>query len=352
MPVMRTNNPIFIVGSPRSGTSILSWCLGQHSNIFVQEESNWIGSFALQIEIAYSGGTARGERSQLSALGIERADFFRAFGRSINDLILNHRERIETNIQTRMARAPAEKTEPSAFKISRMACDPKTRWVDGTPEYSFYVNPLRKLFPGARFIHVVRDVRSVVRSMINFQRTGGPALVENEEQAYDYWLRTVRASYLAERAYGSAVVCRIQHADLIAEPKQSIERLLAFLSENFEASCLEPLRERINSSNVPDDFDSSDPGTNPEVIAAAEQLSAEIMNNAPPLTPDSAAEEELEIAFQKHVTHLAALESNDERARRRIAELERQIDSLKAQMPEAVGIPDPNAGTTIPPESC
>jgi len=79
--------------------------------------------------------------------------------------------------------AVAEKTEPSAFKISRMACDPKTRWVDGTPEYSFYVNPLRKLFPGARFIHVVRDVRSVVRSMINFQRTGGPARHSTCERA-------------------------------------------------------------------------------------------------------------------------------------------------------------------------
>ena len=339
---MPTNSPIFIVGSPRSGTSILTWCLGQHSNIFVQEESNWIGSFALQIEIAYGEGTARGERSQLSALGVERADFFRAFGRSINDLILDHRERMETNIRARIARTTTDKTESSAFKISRTTSDQKARWVDGTPEYSFYIHPLHKIFPEARFIHVVRDVRSVVRSMMNFQRTGGPALVENEEQAFDYWLRTVRASFLAERAYGSDVVCRVRHADLIAEPKQSIEKLLAFLSEDFQPSCLEPLRERINSSNVPDDFDSSDPRTSPKVITAAERLSVEITENPPPLTPDPAAEEELEVAFQKRVRHLAALESNDKKARQRIAELEKEIDSLKAQ----------NTGTTISPESC
>src|SRR2546427_10785508 len=85
------NKPIFIVGSPRSGTSILTWCLGQHSNILVQEESNWIGRLAVQIGAAYELGTARGERSQLSALDVSRADFFARFGASINQLILDQR---------------------------------------------------------------------------------------------------------------------------------------------------------------------------------------------------------------------------------------------------------------------
>jgi hypothetical protein len=42
-----TNKPIFVVGSPRSDTSILSWCLGQHPNILVLPESVWMGDFAI-----------------------------------------------------------------------------------------------------------------------------------------------------------------------------------------------------------------------------------------------------------------------------------------------------------------
>ena len=55
------------------------------------------------------------------------------------------------------------------------------RWVDGTPEYSFYIPGLRKLFPDALFIHIVRDVQAVVHSMLNFHRVGGIQLVPNQQ---------------------------------------------------------------------------------------------------------------------------------------------------------------------------
>lgn len=35
-------NPIFIIGSPRSGTSILAWSLAEHSQLDVFDESNFL----------------------------------------------------------------------------------------------------------------------------------------------------------------------------------------------------------------------------------------------------------------------------------------------------------------------
>jgi hypothetical protein len=52
------------------------------------------------------------------------------------------------------------------------------------------------------FIHLVRDVDSVVRSLLNFRRVSGTRLVASEEEAYKYWLRTVKACLKAEQAYG------------------------------------------------------------------------------------------------------------------------------------------------------
>lgn len=80
---IESKGPIFIVGSPRSGTSILTWCLGQHPNILGLEESNWMAQFALDVASAYRRGSARGERSQLSAMGVDCLDFMATIGHSI-----------------------------------------------------------------------------------------------------------------------------------------------------------------------------------------------------------------------------------------------------------------------------
>jgi len=55
------SKPIFVVGSPRSGTSILTWCLGQHPNMFPVPEANWMGNFAVNIAVACEIGAARGD---------------------------------------------------------------------------------------------------------------------------------------------------------------------------------------------------------------------------------------------------------------------------------------------------
>ena len=70
------NKPIFIVGSPGSGTSILSWCLGQHPNIIALEESGWMGDLGINLAIYYQTGTARGDYSLLSSMGVEKGECF------------------------------------------------------------------------------------------------------------------------------------------------------------------------------------------------------------------------------------------------------------------------------------
>jgi hypothetical protein len=171
--------------------------------------------------------------------------------------------------------------------------------VDGTPEYSLHIHGLRKLFPQALFIHIVRDVESVVRSMLNFHRVAGTQLVTNEEQAYQYWLRMVDACLKAEQSYGPRVIYRLQYAALIDDPEAAIRSLLDFVGESYNAKCLEPLAQRINSSNVPVDFRSEDPSTDPKVVESARRLYAEIQQNPQPVEGSPAMADQLEAAFEE-----------------------------------------------------
>src|SRR5438477_13076504 len=91
------NKPIFVVGSPRSGTSILTWCLGHHPNLFPVPESNWMGDFAVNVAVAHQIGSARDSYSILSAMDIRDDEFIAAFGRSINELVVVHRRDLEMN---------------------------------------------------------------------------------------------------------------------------------------------------------------------------------------------------------------------------------------------------------------
>jgi hypothetical protein len=301
------NKPIFVVGSPRSGTSILTWCLGQHPNIFPVPESNWLGQFAINVRISYEIGSARGDRSLLSGMDIGPEEFFANFGRTINGLILAHREDLERK-----------------RKMTHSSPDLKRRWVDGTPEYSHHICALRKLFPEALFVHIVRDVISVVRSMLNFHRLSGFQLVANKQEAYEYWLRTVSSCLDAERAYGPRVVHRFRYSDLIANPEPTLRAILDFLGEPYAAGCLNPLQKRINSSNVPAEFQLNDDAVDQILVAKAEKLSAELEHM--PQSDETSPEitRNMEAAFDRQVQYVARTNSEYQKTRQIISELQKE----------------------------
>jgi hypothetical protein len=334
------NKPIFVVGSPRSGTSILAWCLGHHPNIFPVPESSWMGDFAVNVAKGYQIGAARGIFSILSAMSISRDEFFSHIGRSLNSLILKHRgdldrKRLTIAVQRLLKKKgfyfgevtgeldAATSAAIRQYEIANEAngvvypelvnslrtaasnSEYKTRWVDQTPEYSFHICGLRKLFPCALFVHIVRDVDSVVRSLLNFHRIAGTHVVANEEEAYKYWLRTVRACLKAEEAYGPHVVYRLRYTALIEKPEATLRSLLDFLGEPYSAKCLEPLSERINSSNVPPDFKSDDPATDPAIVEETRRLSAGIEQTTQPTEHSPAAADELDAEFAARVNYIA-----------------------------------------------
>src|SRR6266852_6689636 len=311
----RINKPIFVLGSPRSGTSILTWCLGQHPNIIPQEESNWLGSFAIHAASGYQRGSARGAHGQLSAIGVRREEFLALFGQTINELILSHRK------QFQMQRAQLGLDVPP-FTISRSPNEPKSRWVDGTPEYSFYICGLRKLFPQALFVHLVRDVTAVVRSLLNFFPDGRNRLVANEQAAYEYWLRRVTSCVEAEQAYGPDVVYRMRYSDLVEQPESTMRSLLDFLGEPCAPQCLEPLGERINSANVPVDFKADDPETDPAIVKHAEELSNELQSFPQQGYASRKVAEKLEAEFNHQVQYFATLEAKYNESQRLIARLQ------------------------------
>ena len=79
----------------------------------------------------------------------------------------------------------------------------------------------------------------------------------------------------------------------------AIRSLLDFVGEPYSDKCLDPLAERINSSNVPPDFESNEAAIDPAIVEEARRISAEIEATAQPKTVSPAHAAELEAAFRE-----------------------------------------------------
>jgi hypothetical protein len=160
--------------------------------------------------------------------------------------------------------------------------------------------------------------------MLNFHRLSGFQLVANKQEAYEYWLRTVSSCLDAERAYGSRVVHRFRYSDLIANPEPTLRAILDFLGEPYAAACLNPLQKRINSSNVPAEFQLTDNAVDQILVAKAEKLSAELeqMPQSDETSPEITRK--MEAAFDRQVQYVARANSEYQKTRQIISELQKE----------------------------
>lgn len=78
--------PIFIIGSPRSGTSILHWSLCQHERVWGSEESELFMPLTRYLGQLFDEARRFEGRNWLDAQGVERDEFLACMGRGVEAL--------------------------------------------------------------------------------------------------------------------------------------------------------------------------------------------------------------------------------------------------------------------------
>jgi hypothetical protein len=112
-----------------------------------------------------------------------------------------------------------------AAQMGRRRCGEKT------PDHARQSELLCDLFPDCALIHLVRDPRDVVASMLRMP-WGDKSVLSNARQ----WLDCQQG---ALRMKGHPQYFRVVYEDLVADPGAELERICGFLGEDFSPSMLE-----------------------------------------------------------------------------------------------------------------
>ena len=205
--------PIFIVGCPRSGTTLLRLMLDKHSQIAIPDET---GIFYFLYH--YPGRQKKQGAKILEELRDESNLARKALGADIIDSALS-----ELKSQRELT---VKKVVDSLF-LSFAAKHKKNIWGEKTPNHVFFIKDILKIYPGSAVIYIVRDPRAVAASMKRYipirEKEGRQPdfwMTKNVEKAALMWLECHKAALeFKSRIYF------LEYEELVRFPEQTVKSL-------------------------------------------------------------------------------------------------------------------------------
>jgi hypothetical protein len=122
----------------------------------------------------------------------------------------------------------------------------KTAWVDVSGANVARAPALVELFPRARFVHMVRDGRAVVASML--KKTG---MTDDPAEALGVWEGRVRAAHAAIRALPAGTILSVDLDELVALDREgTFRRVVEFLEVDDDSAMRRHFDERISGESA------------------------------------------------------------------------------------------------------
>jgi hypothetical protein len=189
--------PVFIVGMPRSGTSLVEQILASHPNVHGAGELDDIARIVHRL-----GGPvpSPSDLAQMTATTLRQA---------ANDYL---------------------------EKLSRLAPG-AARVIDKMPHNFLALGYIDLLFPGCRIIHCVRDPRDTCLSIWFQQMTGNHPYTSDLAALADYY-RQYQALMTHWKSVIRVPMLEVRYEDLVANIEQGARALVKFCDLDWNDQCL------------------------------------------------------------------------------------------------------------------
>jgi hypothetical protein len=230
-PIHSNDGPIFIVGAPRSGTTLLQYMLRSHPRISLPTgESHFIIPL-------FRSAEAYGDLTHLENIRAVLAEMYRRSADFLDTDLHGMKFDIDALAQELHTQGRHSMQAIIAGLFEKNACgEGKARWGDKTPYYVLHLPKIMAWFPDAQIIHLIRDGRDVALSLFARQDDFG---VYNTYFAAKYWQQYVETGMQQGAKLGPHQYLEMRYEDILLDQKSALQKICGFLSEEFSESLLE-----------------------------------------------------------------------------------------------------------------
>jgi Sulfotransferase family len=220
-------SPIFVVGSGRSGTTLLQLMLNAHPRIAVAGE---LGYFDQILQL---------RRLIPDLSGPEQVDrLFELLPRTGSFKFLSEVEAIFPEAQRKLKADP----NPSYEKLYRYILESYAmahgarRFGEKTPENIRHLDHLISIFPNCRVIHIVRDPRANIASRIKVPIWSNDVATHAIKWKIDILYGQI---FLLSNCHAGKTSLEVRYEDLVADPEPCLRKICNFIGEAYDGSMLE-----------------------------------------------------------------------------------------------------------------
>jgi hypothetical protein len=209
---MRKQN-IFLVGFPRSGTTLLTSLLNSHTKICGTPETQFFTQFLRTKSFRTTGYTSQElinhyNNTRLRDLGITENEVLNIANISRESAIIFYDKLLQT------------------YADQKSSC---SIIVEKSPEHFKHIDLIKKHFPDAKLVAIVRDPRAAISSLVKTpwnKRSLKSASLEYEYQTHEL------------EKYANDIFL-VRYEDLIEKTKQTLESLCHYIGVLFETGMVE-----------------------------------------------------------------------------------------------------------------
>lgn len=236
-----TAGPIFVVGAPRTGTTLTRDILNNHPDIYLFNEVHFF-------ERVWD---ARNELGDLS----DAASRSRALGRLAEWISTVGDDRAVLDVFAGDELARRLQAEGGGYRglllalfKARAGMEGARRWGDSSPQDVLYVAQILEWFPDARIVGVVRDPRGFLASYKNQWRRAVARYREryNPVTTSLLWRSYMRALLDAKNGIAAEAMILLHYEDLVDDAEREVRRLCEHLEVDYRPAMIEVKRSNTS----------------------------------------------------------------------------------------------------------